>query len=69
MPTVKLQHFVCPGAENDSPMEGWEVMSSELPEIFPGDFLIDLEELETQASVVVEEELSFDPWDLDDHPF
>jgi hypothetical protein len=69
MPTVKLTHFVVPGADNSVPSEGFEVRESDLPQFHEGDFLLDLEELGADVQVVVEEELDFDPFDLEAHPW
>lgn len=70
MSTVKLNHFHCPGAGNDAPQEGFEVLESDNPFFHPGQFLIDLEGLEEcNVEVLEESELPFDPFDLDDHPW
>jgi len=70
MSTVKLNHFHCPGAGNDAPQEGFEVVESDTPLFTPGTFLLDLSGLEEcEVEVVAEEELGFDPFDLDSHPW
>lgn len=70
MPTVKLNHFTCPGAGNDTPQEGFEVMESEAPFFQPGDFLLDLSGLEDcEVEVIEEEDLDFDPRDFSSHPW
>ena len=72
MPQVKLQHFTCPGAGPDSPEEGFEVLESDLPRLIPGTFLMDVESIKEEhvnIKVVEEEELGFDAYDFDAHPF
>lgn len=70
MSTVKLNHFVCPGANPDAPTEGFEVVESNNPFFAPGDFLLDLNGLEEcEVEVLEEEELDFDPHVFESHPW
>jgi hypothetical protein len=68
--SIKLTHFTCPGADNSTPQEGYEVVESNNPFFHSGDFVLDIEAIkDTDIQVVSEDELDFDPFDLENQPW